>query len=150
MDSQAKVSTNGKPAPAEPNVAQSFSGLAHDAIELAELQAQLFALDATSASREARTSLGLTIASACLLLGCVPVALLALAEVFIAKFEWSRAAAMSAAAGIGLLLSAITIAVAWYHMRHGIDALKRSRDELRRNLDWVKSNLKAVKERSRS
>ena len=52
LDGETKMSTNGRARNNEPNVAASFSELTHDVIELAELQAQLFALDVKNTSRE--------------------------------------------------------------------------------------------------
>ncbi|MEX2092355.1 MAG: phage holin family protein [Pirellulales bacterium] len=142
MVHQAKVNTNGKAKPAEPNVAASFSSLAHDAIELAELQAKLLRLDVQAAARNGGMSIALLVVGACLLLGCVPVALVALGEVFIAQWGWTRAGALGAAAAIGLALSAGTGAAAWYRVRTALVSLQRSRDELNRNIAWIKANLK--------
>ena len=145
MVHQAEVNSNGKAKPAEPNVAASFSGLAHDAIELAELQARLLKLDVQSAARNGGMSIALAVVGICLLLGCVPVALVALGEVFVAQWGWSRAAAFGAAAAIGLALSAGAAAAAWIRVRTALASLQRSRDELNRNIAWIKSNLKRDK-----
>jgi hypothetical protein len=145
MVHQAEVNTNGKSKPARPNVAESFTGLAHDAIELAELQATLLKLDAQAAARNGGMSVALLVIGACLLLGCVPVALTALAEVFVAQLEWPRAAAFAASAAIGLALSAAIGTRAWYRVRVAFAALERSRNELSRNIAWIKSNLKRAK-----
>jgi len=135
------MNTNGR-SDNEPNVAAGVRGLAHDAIELAELQAKLLALDVKVASRQARISLILGVVGVCLLLGCIPVALYALAEVFVAQFGWSQAAALAAAAAIGLAASALAGAVAWRRLRSGLASLQRSREELNRNIAWIKSNLR--------
>ncbi len=145
MVHQAEVNTNGKAKPAGPNVAASFTNLAHDAIELAELQAKLLKLDAQAAARNSGMSVALLVVGVCLLLGCVPVALVALAELFVAQFEWSRAASYAAAAGIGLALSAGAGAAAWSRIRTAAASLERSRNELNRNIAWIKSNLKREK-----
>jgi len=145
MVHQAEVNTNGKAKPAEPNVGASFSSLAHDAIELAELQAKLLKLDVQAAARNGGMSIALLVVGACLLLGCVPVALISLAEVFVAQWGWTRAGALGAAAAIGLALSAGTGAAAWYRVRTALVSLQRSRDELNRNIAWIKTNLKRDK-----
>jgi hypothetical protein len=93
MVHQAEVNANGHAKPREPNVAASFTGLAHDAIELAELQAKLLKLDAQAAARNSGIGAALAVVGVCLLLGCVPVALLALGEWCVAEFDWSRAPA---------------------------------------------------------
>lgn len=150
MVHQAEVNPNGQAKAADPNVAASFSGLAHDAIELAELQAQLLKLDVQAAARSGGMSMALLVIGACLLLGCVPVALTALAEAFVAQWGWSRAAAYGAAAAIGLALSAIAGVAAWYRVRSALASLQRSRDELNRNVAWIKSSLNRVKSRRSS
>lgn len=145
MVHQADVNTNGKSKRAEPNVAASFSELTHDAIELAELQAQLLKLDVQTAVHNTGISLRLMIVGACLLLGCVPVALTAIAELLIAQAGWSRAASFAAAAAIGLVLSAAAGAPAWRRVQQALAALRRSSDEFNRNLAWIKTNLKRDK-----
>jgi lysylphosphatidylglycerol synthetase-like protein (DUF2156 family) len=152
------MNTNGHPTKqaddrttrSEPSAGASFSSLAHDTIELAELQAQLLVLDVKTATLEARTSLGLIVVAVCLLLGCIPVALFALAELFVAQFEWSRPVAFTVSAVVGLLLSGGAVGVAWSRFQVGLESLKRSREELQRNLNWIKSNLKRAKTHTRS
>jgi hypothetical protein len=144
MVHQAEI-TNGKAKAADPNVAASVTSLAHDAIELAELQAKLLKLDAQAAARNGGMSIALLVIGVCLLLGCVPVALIALAEVFAGQLGWSRAAAFAASATVGLLLSAGIGAAAWLRVKSALSALQRSRDELNRNITWIKNNLKRGK-----
>lgn len=150
MVHQAEVNTNGKAKPAAPNVAASFTVLAHDAIELAELQAKLLKLDAQAAARDSGMSIALLVVGACLLLGCVPVALVALGEWFVVQFGWPRSGAYGAVAAIGLVLSVGASVAAWYRLRSAGAALQRSRDELNRNLAWIKSNLKRDRSSARS
>src|SRR4051812_4411783 len=97
MVGEAKMITNGRVREKEPNVAASFSELTHDVIELAELQTQLFTLDIKNTTQKTRTSLVLAIVGSCFLLGSIPVALIAIAQVFIEQLEWSRAAAFAVA-----------------------------------------------------
>ncbi len=66
--------TNGRAHAKEPNVATSFSELAHDVIELTELQAQLMVLDVKNATQKTRTSVILGVTAFCMLLGSIPVA----------------------------------------------------------------------------
>jgi Putative Actinobacterial Holin-X, holin superfamily III len=150
MVHQAEVNTNGKAKAAERNVAASFTDLAHNAIELAELQAKLLKLDAQAASRNGGMSFAMLIVGVVLLLGCMPVALVALGEVFIAQWDWTRAAAYGAAAAIGIVLSAGAVAMAWYRLRAALAALERSRCELARNIAWIKWNLKRGAKRGSS
>ena len=147
MVHQAEVntSTNGKAKAADPNVAASVTSLAHDAIELAELQLKLLKLDAQAAARNGGMSIALVVVGICLLLGCVPVALFALAELFVAQFGWTRAAAFAASAAVGLALSAGTGTAAWLRVKSALASLERSREELNRNIHWIKSNLKRDK-----
>jgi hypothetical protein len=143
MDCETKMSTNGRVRDEEPNVATSFSGLAHDVIELGELQAQLFVHDVKSTTQQTRTSLLLEAVGVCLLLGSVPVVLFALAELFVEQFGWSRSAGFAVAAVIGVLASAGTLAASWNKLSVGLNSTQRSRDEFNRNLAWNKSSLRS-------
>ena len=83
-------------------MATSFAGLAHDVIELGELQSQLFVHDVKSTTQKTRTSLLLSVVGACALLGSIPVLLFAVAELFVEQFDWSRSAGFALAALIGI------------------------------------------------
>jgi len=123
-------------------VASSFSELTHNAIELAELQAQLFSLDVKQTSQKAGISVALAIGSVCVLLGTIPVVLIAIAQVFMEQLGWSSAASYGVAAFIGIVVSAGIGAAAYARFSTGIATMKRSREELNRNIAWLKSNLR--------
>jgi len=137
------MNTNGRVRDEEPNVATSFAGLAHDVIELGELQAQLFVHDVKSTAQKTRTSLLLGVIGACVLLGSVPVLLFAVAELCVEQLGWPRSAGFGLAAVIGVGASAALLAAAWNRLSVGLNAMQRSRDELSRNIAWIKSSLRS-------
>jgi uncharacterized membrane protein YqjE len=135
--------TNGRVREKEPNVATSMSELTHDVIELAELQAQLFALDVKSTTQTTRTSLILAVVGICLLLGSIPISLMAIAYIFIDQLEWSHAAGLAVAMLIGLAISGGFLAAGYVKITKGMSAMKRSRHELSRNIAFIKSSLRS-------
>jgi hypothetical protein len=136
------MSTNGQSRNDQPGVATSFSELTHDVIELAELQAQLFALDVKNTSEKTKTSLLLAVVGVCALLGSIPVALYALAELLREQLEWSGAASFGVATLVGVLISASILSAAWMQFKTGLVTMRRSREELSRNIAWLKSSLR--------
>ncbi len=134
--------TNGRPPTDKPNVADSLGGLTHDAIELAELQAQLFALDVKETTQSVRTALILAIAGVCAVLGSIPVALIALAHVLIEQLNWMVAVSYSVATLAGVVIGVALLLTAWMRFRSRAVTMKRSREELSRNVAWVKSSLR--------
>ena len=142
LDGETQMNTNGRVNGEEPNVVASFAGLSHDVIELAELQAELFALDVKDTSQGARTALLLSAAGILVLLGSIPVALVTIAVLLVEQFGWSNAAGFGAATAVGILLGAGILAAAWARFRTSLVTLHRSRDELRRNIAWVKTSLR--------
>jgi uncharacterized membrane protein YciS (DUF1049 family) len=143
LDCEAKMNTNGRVREEEPNVATSFSGLAHDVIELGELQAQLFAHDVKSTTQKTRTSLILAVVGVCVLLGAIPVLLFALGELISEQTGWPLSAGLAIAAVVGIAISAAILAVAWNRLNVGLSSMQRSRDEFSRNVAWVKSSLRS-------
>ena len=137
------MNTNGRTRVEQPNVATSFSELTHDAIELAELQARLLTLDLKETSESTKVSLTLGVVGCCLLLGSIPVALIAFAELLIEQLDWSRAAGFGAATLVGILVSAGLLGTAWARFRSGLSTMKRSHEELSRNIAWIKSSLRS-------
>jgi hypothetical protein len=137
------MNTNGRIRDEEPNVATSFSGLAHDVIELSELQAQLFVHDLKSTAQKTRTSLVLSVVGLCVLLGTVPVLLIALGQFIAEQTGWPQSAGLAIAAVIGIVASAILMAVAKNRLSAGLNSMQQSRDELSRNIDWIKASLRS-------
>jgi hypothetical protein len=137
------MNTNGRVRDEEPNVATSFSGLAHDVIELGELQAQLFVHDVKSTTQKTRTSLLLSVVGVCVLLGAVPVLLIAIGEFIAEQTGWPRSGGLAIAAVIGIVASAAILAAAWNRLNAGLNSMQRSRDEFSRNIAWIKSSLRS-------
>jgi uncharacterized membrane protein YqjE len=136
------MNTNGRHDSKLPNVAASVSDLAHDVIELSELQIQLLTLDLKESTEKARTCLILAVVAGCILLGTIPVALFALAEWLVWQFEWARAGAFAIATVVGLATAAGIGAWAYAYVKKGLLSIERSRNELQRNISWLKSTLR--------
>jgi hypothetical protein len=134
--------TNGKPIVKDTNVVGHFSELAHDVVELAELQAKLLSLDAASAWERIRVGVVLVIVGACVLLGSLPVVLLSLAEALAEYALWPRTAALAAAGGIGLVAAGVILGLAWYRLKTMMAAFRRSQEELSQNVAWLKTSLR--------
>jgi len=135
--------TNGRVREKEPNVAASFSELTHDVIELAELQVQLLGLDMKETTQKTRTSLILAILGVCMLLGSIPVALIALGEFLVEQMGWAQSTGLIVATLVGVVLSLLILAAAWWRLRSGMGTLQRSREELNRNIAWIKASLRS-------
>jgi hypothetical protein len=148
MDCETKMNTNGRVRDNEPNVATSFAGLAHDVIELSELQGQLLVQDVKNTAQKTRTSLILGVIGACALLGAVPVLLAAIGELIVEWTGWPQSAGMAIAALIGIICSAILMAAAWNRLKAGLSSLQRSRDEFNRNVAWIKTSLRSQPSRT--
>ena len=133
---------NGRYPGKTPNVAASVGDLTHDVIELSELQVQLLSLDAKQSMEKARACLVLAVVGACVLLGTIPVALLALAALLIEQLGWSVAAGTAVATFVGLLIAGVVMGVAYSYIKKGLVSFDRSREELRRNVAWLKSTLR--------
>jgi hypothetical protein len=149
MDGEKKMITNGKPKH-DPNVVASFSDLAHDVLELAELQGELLKLDAIASWKTTRTGVTLLVVGACLLLGCVPILWLTIAEALVEFAEWPRTLSLAVALVIGLVVAGGVAAAAWLKLKSMFASFERSREEFARNLDWVKTSLKRQPARRQS
>jgi len=139
------MNTNGRFRDKQPDVATSFSELAHDVIELGELQAQLFALDVKSTVKKTSSSVLLTIIGVCVLLGSVPVILFALGYLISELLDWPVSAGLGISAAVGIAISAGILLLAWNRLSAGLNSMQRSSEELRRNIAWIKSTLKSRK-----
>jgi hypothetical protein len=140
--------TNGRTSVAEPSVAASVADMTRDAIELGELQAQLFGYDIKRSGERARSSLILSVVGVCLLLSAFPVLLMALAVLLNTLIEWPPAAGYAVAGVVGLLASGAVLALAYSQFKQGILTFERSREELSRNIAWLKTQLSRTRSTS--
>jgi hypothetical protein len=141
MDRQAKMNTNGKPK-SDPNVVASFTGLAHDVVELAELQGQLLKLDAVASGRTMRGGIALLMVGIGLLLGCMPILWLIIAESLVEFAGWTRTPALGLSLLVGLVITGGVIALSWMKLQTVFSSFQRSQEELTRNVKWIKTALK--------
>lgn len=124
-------------------VRRGLAGLTHDAITLAELQAQLFWADAGQLIRKSKLAAILIAIAAVLALSSLPVLLFAAG--------WGLASLTELSLAVSLLLSAVVcglipaICLAWFGIRlvrSDLRLLDRSRGELARNVVWFKETLR--------
>lgn len=120
----------------------SFAALAHDALELAELQTQLLKMDAKATSKRIQLTAILVVVGLVVLLASLPVALIAVAETIAAHTSLGIPAAYAVATISALLLSATLIGIGYWRMKSGITTFERSSQEFRKNMEWIKSSLK--------
>jgi hypothetical protein len=133
---------NGRYHGKTPNVAASVSDLTHDVIEISELQVQLLSLDAKQSVEKLKACIVMAVIGAAIVLGSIPVALLAIGAVFVERLDWPYDAAIGVATAIGLAAAGAVLAVAYSYVKRGLVSFDRSREELQRNIAWLKSTLK--------
>ena len=121
---------------------RNMGDLAHDIVELVELQSRLFMLDARESGKTSITGAVLVLAGAILLLSGASGLIFALGWVLFDLAGWSRSASFAVAGGTGLLLSAIVAWLGVRKLRSGINTFRRSGSELSRNLQWFRDTWK--------
>ncbi len=142
MGHQTKVSErNGASPTASRALARDVGELAQDALTLAELQFQLFASDIQECGQRVFVPGLVLLCGAALGVACFPVALAALALLFIEVFEISYAAGFLLAAIVGAISSVLLCISGWFLVREPLTLLRRSQEELVRNLRWIKKVL---------
>lgn len=121
-----------------------YEGIAEfvdDLESLAELQAKLAAVDFRDAARKSAAPIllmlmGLTVAAA-----SVTVALLGAGWLLASSLSIHQGWAMLLAAGAGITLAGLLVALGRMMLTHSFDGFRRSRKQLRLNLAWVRTVL---------
>ncbi len=144
MSSQATLnppSGNHRSSP-EPKLADGATHALHDLMMLAELQAKLLELDIKQAvQRVVRHALLLAIGGL-LLIGTVPVMIIALALTFAQEFPISLAAGYWLALLGVMLVAGLLIFAAMLRLRQVTNVFARSKAEWRCNVQWLKDTLR--------
>lgn len=154
---------NGSSAPIPPNVhsngasngrgqfppgavARDVGSLAHDAIELSELQFDLFKIELRQAVLGLVGPLILFFVAGMTVLASLPLLLFFVANGLIEWAEWKgdyAPWAYLAAFAIGAVLALIVGVVGWTVLKRKLNLFRASREELTRNIEWMKSALRA-------
>lgn len=121
---------------------ENLSGLAHDALTLAELQIQLLSVDVRDARRGAGLAFAQIMIGVILALGCIPILMLAAAHALIELLDWPAPAAYAAIGVAAACVSAILLRFGWGGILRSLATVQRSRAEFGETMRWLKDSLK--------
>lgn len=133
--------TNGRSADPATAMTRSVSDLAADIATLGELQVRLFLLDAKESAKRLVVPVAMVLAGGALLLGTVPVLLLAITALLVLT-GLGVTASLFISFLLGAVLGTIPLAIAWSFLRSSLISFQRSREELAQNVRWIKDALK--------
>ncbi len=128
------------------SVIENLAEFGNDIATLAELQAQLAAVDLKESAGRALLPVALVAVALVVIVGCVPILLFGAAALIAPLLEISNdwmalGAALLIVGFAALLLFGIIAVVAALRIGPSFSALKRSHEEFLRNMSWVKTVL---------
>jgi len=139
----AQATVNGcEPIPsAAEGVSKNLGEFVGDVMSLGEMQAQLFAIDAKEASSKSVVPAICGLGGLVLLLGSIPILLLAIGWCLINRAGFPADLAFLTSFVIGLLAAAGLALFAWQRLKTVVPIMMRSSEELSQNLRWIKHAL---------
>jgi hypothetical protein len=123
----------------------SHHGVRHllaDISELIELQARLTANDVRASLKGLIVPVGLLALAAIVLLGTLPVILLAVANAIVVELQWPNYAAQFASGGLSILLAITLVSVAIIKLKRITVPLEQSANELSKNFESIRDLLR--------
>lgn len=127
----------------DPSAGVRIARLAHDLIELIELQFQLLAFDLREGKSRAILPLVLGGIGALLFLAALPVMLIGASWLMVSLTNLSVPAAFLIVGFAALAVSVILGLAAYYKLKQVARIFARSQRELKSNLNWIKRTLKS-------
>jgi hypothetical protein len=125
-------------------VARNTAEFLHDMATLAELQGRLALVDFREGLAKFLWPLGAIAIGAAAALGCMPIALTALALVLADTTTLTYSACFGIALAVGLVFAAAFVLPACFALRGGLRIFDRSLVEWQRNRRWAKETLKRL------
>ncbi len=122
------------------NLRDELGELAHDVVQLAELQVQLLAADSRTMVRSARRWAIALVAACVIALGSFPIAVLGMAYI-VAWSGLNLALSMLLVALVVIAVSAGVVMLSARRMKAAAAPLERSWHELKRNVEWIKQSV---------
>ena len=121
---------------------ENFSRFAEDLTSLTELQLRLLAVDVRDAKQRSGVAAALLVGGGILMLGCIPVLLLGIAQLLIEFAQWPASGAYACVSVAGLLIGGGVGYAGWRKLMSAAGTLSRSREELVETLQWIKRALR--------
>jgi hypothetical protein len=145
MVDQADVkASNGRNELPPKAVARSTGEFLHDVTTLAELQGKLLLVDCKQGLTKLIVPIVLLTLGIVIAVGCVPIALAALAITLVQAADFSLAAAMWTALAVGSVLALVLALAGYFWLRNGLWFLDRSYYEWQRNVAWAKDMMRRL------
>jgi len=149
MANEAQVGNAGYDGSSPPRgVARSAGELVHDLMTLAELQGRLFFADARDGAGQILMPIVIAAVGVLVFIGCIPVALVALALLFVATTTLTQLQAFGLSLLIGLVLSALLTGGGIWYLRHGSGMFHRTQAEWQQNVKWARDAMKRLTRRT--
>lgn len=123
----------------------SHHGVRHllaDISELVELQTRLTANDLKSSLVRVIAPVSLLAIAAIVLLGLIPVILLAIANALVVELQWPSYAAQFASGGLALVTTIVLVSVAIVKLKKVAAPMERSVRELGKNFETIRDLLR--------
>ena len=140
MDDQTKADNPKSPQQsASRGFATGAGNFAQDVLTLAELQAQLLAIDVRDCRARITVPVVLLLGGFAIAFACCPIGLAAFALCLIQFFNTSYATGFLIAFIVGAILGTLMSIIGWRRVGKRLAVLKRSQHELARNLRWIKT-----------
>ncbi len=118
-----------------------MANFAVDAVKLADLQLQLWSLDARAFWTGARMALAVLAVGTALLMASLPVAMLGGAEYLRHLLKMPLEQTLLLISGISAIIAIGMVIYAVRRLKTASEHLKNSSDELRENLQWLRQEL---------
>ena len=126
-------------------VASSFGGMVSDLLELGELQLKLLKRDTTETISRTYIAVGLVVVGLITLFACLPIGMLAIAQVLHESAELSMVMSYTIVVGLGLILSGLLVLIGYFKLKRVGNVFRRSESEFSENVKWLKASLKQGK-----
>jgi len=123
-------------------VAGHLADVAHDIVELTELQSRLLVNDLKMVVQRAVLPVIALCAALCLAQGAVPVLLLAIARFAGSQSNATLPLAFALTALGTLIVSSLMAWLGWKKLQKSLEELERTKLELSRNIAWIKKSLR--------
>ena len=142
MAGQTTVNGSGPTSRRPSGVLDSIDALGSDLGNLASLQMRLAVCDTKESFQRLMPSLVLGGFAILVMPASVVLGLLGVAYWLVSSFSLSPPAAFLIVAGMGLILSALSLLIAIRFSRGSFTTFRRSSEELQRNIAWIRTVMK--------